>query len=272
MGGARSSSSVIQADGPTGSGILLIGTPGVSTNVLFNAMDPEFHFELVLIEDRVPALDLVRRRIRRLGAVTVVGQLLFQLALVPLLRARSRARREEIMRSAGLDPQPIDPARLRRVRSMNDETTADLIGALAPRVVLVSGTRLLSRRLLRSVLAPLLNTHAGVTPLYRGVHGAYWALACGDDQHCGVSVHLVDAGMDTGPLLAWTTVAPDPRDDFTTYPLLQLAAALPLMREQLRLALAGRLSAIAPPPGLSRAWSHPTLWGYLWRWARNGVR
>lgn len=249
-----------------------MGTAGASVNMLFNALDPEFGFDLVLLEERVAPLQLIRRRVRRLGAATVFGQLLFLSGVRPIMHARSRTRREEIARAASLDLGQIDPDRVRRVRSVNDDATQQILLSTAPRVILVCGTRLLSRALLERVPAPFINAHAGVTPLYRGVHGAYWALVCGDVEHCGATVHVVDPGVDTGPVLDWAPIAPGPRDDFTTYPLLQLVAALPLIRAQLRLALLGQLRPVTPPTGRSRVWSHPTLWGYLWRRARRGIR
>lgn len=226
----------------------------------------------MVLEDPVSPLTLVCRRVRRLGPLTVAGQVLFHLGLRPFLRLRSRGRRAEIARAARLDPTPIEPSRVDHIGSMNELGAAELIARLDPRVVLVSGTRLLSRVLLERVHAPFINVHAGVTPLYRGVHGAYWALAERDDAHCGVSVHLVGPGMDTGAVLAWTRITPGPHDDFSTYPMLQLIAALPLVREQLRLALTAALAPIEAPAGRSRPWSHPTLWGYLWRRLRHGVR
>ena len=64
---------------------------------------------------------------------------------------------------------------------------------------------------------------AGITPLYRGVHGAYWALAEGRRDLCGVTVHRVDAGIDTGEVLAQVLIDPTPQDNFVTYPWLQVA-------------------------------------------------
>ena len=40
--------------------------------------------------------------------------------------------------------------------------------------------------------------HAGITPQYRGVHGGYWAVVNNDPEHCGVTIHFVDKGIDTG--------------------------------------------------------------------------
>jgi methionyl-tRNA formyltransferase len=44
--------------------------------------------------------------------------------------------------------------------------------------------------------------HAGITPRYRGTHGGYWVLLNNDPGHCGVTIHLVDPGIDTGSIVA----------------------------------------------------------------------
>ena len=114
--------------------------------------------------------------------------------------------------------------------------------------------------------------HAGITPRYRGVHGGYWALASGDAAHCGVTVHLVDAGIDTGGILAQALIRPTPVDSFVTYPLLQLAAGLPLLVDAARAGLAGTLRPLpADAASPSRLWSHPTLAQWLSGW-RRGVK
>jgi methionyl-tRNA formyltransferase len=95
----------------------------------------------------------------------------------------------------------------------------------------------------------------------------------GEPDACGVSVHLVDRGVDTGPVLAQAIVVPTRRDNFMTYPLLQLVAAIPLVRSALSQAAAGQVVPLSPqPPGPSRVWSHPTFWAYLWTRLSRGVR
>jgi methionyl-tRNA formyltransferase len=138
-------------------------------------------------------------------------------------------------------------------------------------VVVVAGTRIIHASVLDAVPATFLNLHAGMTPRYRGVHGGYWALAQGDPEHCGVTVHEVDRGVDTGDVVAQARIAPTERDSFATYPLLQLAAGAPLLVDAVRAALGDRLAS-RPAEGPSRQWYHPTLWSYLWTRARTGVR
>jgi len=134
---------------------------------------------------------------------------------------------------------------------------------LSARCGVVNGTRIISKKVLSSVACPFLNTHAGITPLYRGVHGGFWALANNDAAHCGASVHVVDAGIDTGGIVAQAMIYPTTADNFATYPLLQLAAGLPLLAQAVDDVLAGRLQIRPAPAGPSRLWSHPTLSQYL---------
>jgi methionyl-tRNA formyltransferase len=47
----------------------------------------------------------------------------------------------------------------------------------------------------------LLNLHHSLLPRHRGVAPVHWALKC-EDRVQGVSLHEIDAGIDTGPILA----------------------------------------------------------------------
>lgn len=131
-----------------------------------------------------------------------------------------------------------------------------------PGVVLVMGTRLIAQATLLAAEAPFVNYHAGITPKYRGVHGAYWARATCDAANCGVTVHVIDAGIDTGAILYQERISPGPADNFSTYPYLQLAAGLPLLARAGKDALEGDLAPLTVDLP-SKLWSHPTLWGYF---------
>ena len=252
-------------------GLVLLARDGPSTRMLFHALAGELDIRDVIVEDPVPYGDFLARRARRYGWPTVIGQLAFRAGVVPYLKRRSRTRRREILEQHGLDDAPLDPTRVTPVPSANSAAAIQRLQALQPTVVLVSGTRIVAREVLASIPAPFVNVHAGVTPLYRGVHGAYWALVQGDREHCGVTVHLLDEKIDTGPILGQATIAPTDRDDFTTYPWLQLAAGLPVLRRALRDLMEGRRTIVDPPPGTSRYWTHPTIVEYV-RHRRRGVR
>lgn len=223
----------------------------------------------VIVEQPISRLTLLQGRLRRLGAVRLAGQLAFML-LQRLQQRAARGRIAEIVETARLKAEwPRGPA-LVRVPSVNSPECIARLQQLRPQVILVVGTRLIERAVLAAVNIPFINYHAGVTPKYRGVHGGYWAKAENDLGNFGVTVHLIDAGIDTGAVLYQARVAPTPRDNFSTYPYLQMAAALPLLEQAARDAVAGTLKP-QPVDLPSRAWSHPTLWSYLATGMRRGV-
>jgi phosphoribosylglycinamide formyltransferase-1 len=249
----------------------MAATDSPTTWMVFNALDRAVGVDHVVIEDQVSARALIAARARRLGRLSAAGQVAFRLMVQPLVERHSRRRSKEIVERAGLDSAPPEGGRVTRVPSINDPGAIEVLRKLEPQVVVVAGTRIVSGAVLDAVAAPFLNMHAGITPRYRGVHGGYWARACGDEEHCGVTVHLVDRGVDTGAVIAQARIEPSRRDNFATYPLLQLTEGLPLLVEAVRAALEDRVVQV-PAAGPSRQWYHPTMWGYLWTWIRRGVR
>lgn len=252
--------------------IVLLAAPGASSNTVYHALRLAFEDVRVVLERPISRRQLLWRRVRRLGPLTVVGQVLFQMLVVPALTRASARRARDIREQSGLDDSPIEGAAITEVASVNSARTVDVVRHMKPSVVVVNGTRILGAALLAAVDVPIINMHAGITPAYRGVHGGYWALAEGDRAHSGVTVHRIDLGIDTGPVLGQATIAPTAADSFATYPLLQLAAGIPLLIQAVREACRGASEPMASGPAAGRLWTHPTLWGYLWIRFRRGVR
>lgn len=254
-----------------GKKIVLLAGPGESTNILFHALDAEFGVHRIIVETPISQQQLLRRRAEKLGWGVVLGQIAFKLLVAGPLGRRAQPRLRQLRQAHSLRDQPLPPDRTINVASVNAADCVAALQRLNPDVVVVNGTRIIAKRVLTSVPAPFVNTHAGITPLYRGVHGGYWALANDDAAHCGVSVHLVDAGIDTGGIIAQALIEPGPADNFATYPLLQLIAGLPLLKDAVRAALTGSIPLRPAPAGVSRLWSHPTLAEYRANRRRNGT-
>jgi len=214
-----------------------------------------------VVERKEPAKQMVKRRIKKLGLIRTVGQIFFIL-YGKLASRQARAVVADHIRKAGLDPTPLSKREFVRVESVNDEKVRELIRELKPDVIVVNGTRIIRKHILDSTSVHFINTHFGITPMYRGVHGAYWALAQSDPGNCGITVHIVDPGVDTGPVLYQTRIQPERTDTFFTYPTLQAIAAAPLLVRAVRDCLKGNAAPYAPG-GKSRQWYHPTLWGYI---------
>ena len=249
--------------------VVLLTSDGESGRVAARYLAARFPELTVIVETPVSRSLLLRRRIKRLGLVHVGGQLAFML-FQRVQQRLTKSRIAEIIRKADLDARWPDDRQIIRVPSVNSPECIDHLRRLQPRAILVMGTRIISAEVLRSVDAPFINYHAGVTPKYRGVHGGYWAKAQGDDDNFGVTIHLVDEGIDTGSVLYQARPATSAKDNYSSYPYLQLAAALPLLERSAHEAIAGTLSPqhVDLP---SQLWSHPTLWTYIQTGLRRGV-
>lgn len=256
--------------------VLLLGDRSAATASVAHALRNHLGTKAtltVVLEESSPKLALARRRARRLGWWTVSGQVAFVGLVMPWLRRRGRRRVAQIARNHHLDLTPVrDPV---LVKTVNDDGTIALLGLAAPTVVVVHGTRIISRAVLEGLEVPVLNVHAGVTPRYRGVHGGYWARREGRPDLAGSTVHLVDPGIDTGGIVAQATFSCDDVDSIATYPYLHLACAIPLLLEQVDAVLEGISPETVPPlTGAERSqlrW-HPTAWDYFTAIRRVGVR
>lgn len=249
--------------------IVMLAGESPWTWALANALGSYFGHAPIILEKRQAVGRFWLRRVRGLGLVRVTGQIAFGL-FAKVLRLRYRRRQKAILIHEKLDVAPHG-AGIVLVPSVNDNRTIELLQELAPKVVVVSQTRILSRRVLEHIPAVFLNVHTGITPQYRGLHGAYWALANGDRANCGVTVHVVDSGVDTGPVVAQARINPSPADSYFTYHWLQLAAALPLLIRAVQDALADQLVTSKTVGAASSCqYYHPTLWGYVWTgWRRR---
>ena len=77
-------------------------------------------------------------------------------------------------------------------------------------VVLAGYMHLLTEPFLRRFPQRVVNVHPSLLPLFPGAHAIDDALASGAAT-TGVTVHLVDEGLDTGPVLAQEVVPVEPR-------------------------------------------------------------
>jgi hypothetical protein len=249
--------------------VILLAGPGDSTWIVANALRESGFLEAVILESPPSKVGLIRRRVSRLGLTTVIGQLAF-LPLAAIMRLTSADRITEICRGAGLHRDIPRDISIARVPSVDTPAVIDMIRQHSPSLIVVNGTRIISRSTLEKIDVPLINIHAGITPMYRGVHGGYWALAQGDAENFGVTIHLVDPGIDTGNILAQVRTTVGPTDNFATYPYLQLAAGVPKLLSIIE-SYDGRGSDGKGSQLPSKLWSHPTLLKYL-KQRLHGVR
>ncbi|CAN5251805.1 phosphoribosylglycinamide formyltransferase [soil metagenome] len=90
---------------------------------------------------------------------------------------------------------------------------ADAVAQHAPDLVVCAGfMRILSPDFLARFPSRVVNTHPALLPSFPGAHAVADALAYGV-RITGVTVHLVDEGVDTGPVVAQAAVPVHADDD-----------------------------------------------------------
>ena len=90
---------------------------------------------------------------------------------------------------------------------------AHAVAAHDPDLVVCAGfIRILSADFLARFPAKVVNTHPALLPSFPGAHAVADALAYGV-RVTGVTVHLVDEGVDTGPVVAQAAVPVEDDDD-----------------------------------------------------------
>ncbi len=87
------------------------------------------------------------------------------------------------------------------VRDHNDEKAEYALREAAPDVIVFTGGGLIRANILSTPNLGVLNCHAGMLPDYRGMDVVEWPLVEGRLDHLGATLHFMDAGVDTGPIL-----------------------------------------------------------------------
>jgi methionyl-tRNA formyltransferase len=251
--------------------IIILSQAGPFVNILYNFLKKDYNIEKIFLEKPVSKLIILKRRIKNLGLFKVFGQTLFIILLVPLLRKEARTRYREIINSKSLDLSEIPLNKILNISSINNDIVFSEIKKIKPDLIIVSGTRLISQNSLEKIEAPLFNIHAGITPMYRGAHGAYWALLNNDKEHCGTTIHKIDAGIDTGNIIKQGIIRFTKKDNFTTYSLLQLIEGAQMLKD-ITPDLKADQCDVGGVSWESKLWYHPTLISYLFNRLFRGVK
>ena len=103
--------------------------------------------------------------------------------------------------------EPADPNLPEFVKAISD---------LSPELFVAVGyTNLLKEQLLSAPRILAVNFHASLLPAYRGKHPVFWALRNGE-RWSGLTVHVMDIGLDTGDIVYQVRVRTRKRDSVAT--------------------------------------------------------
>lgn len=141
-----------------------------------------------------------------------VEQDLFNQIIFPLLNDHSRGQTEML----GFDQlrEEID-GRLAELNTINQEEGLCQFAATEPDIVLsIRYGVILKDAALAIPRHGVLNLHSGRLPDYKGVMATFWALLNGEDE-IGTSLHFIeDSSIDTGRIVATTSMPVDSRHSY----------------------------------------------------------
>jgi phosphoribosylglycinamide formyltransferase 1 len=148
--------------------------------------------------------------------------------------ALERARRAGI-RAVHLEPRAYPD------RTAFDAAIAEVLDADGVELVCLAGyMRVLSAEFVRRYRARILNVHPALLPAFRGLDAQRQALEHGV-KLAGATVHFVDEGVDTGPIVLQAAVPVLDEDTDTSLSARILAEEHRLYPEAIRLYAEGRL-------------------------------
>lgn len=84
---------------------------------------------------------------------------------------------------------------------LNTEATLRFLESAGVDTVAVFGTNLVKSPLLERWPGRMINMHLGLSPYYRGAATNFYPLLNDEPEYVGATIHQLDAGIDSGPIL-----------------------------------------------------------------------
>ena len=139
----------------------------------------------------------------------------------------------------GIESMIVKPETLEReLLDMQRELAFDTMG--------LTFNRLIPQTVIDSFNGKIFNLHLSLLPMFPGFGATRKSLESGM-PYTGVTVHFVDAGIDTGPVIARKRVAIRESDSPATLGRRQFEAAVPLLLQTVRVLESGRETSFDEP-------------------------
>jgi methionyl-tRNA formyltransferase len=112
---------------------------------------------------------------------------------------------------------------------LNTSETLEKINSFHPDFIALFGTGLLGQKILDQYPNKIFNLHVGLPRFYRGSSCNFWPIHNSRPEELGASVHLTNAGIDTGNIAAQAAIELDENDDEQTLAGKTLTTGIELM-------------------------------------------
>lgn len=98
-----------------------------------------------------------------------------------------------------------------QVSNLNSKASVAKAKEISPDIIIYSGGGILRKEIIGASKYSVLNAHSGPLPKVRGMNGIEWSIMLG--LHPTTTIHLIDAGIDTGSILYHETIPYEEPDD-----------------------------------------------------------
>ncbi len=153
-------------------------------------------YQVMTIREDQSALNVLKRTFRRKkhSLASKINRLLFYLYFFLFLKRRvERLFRKKLDFTGKLEPDHM-------VKNINDAQALELAKEFSPDLILIFGTSLLKKRWFE-LRTPILNSHLGIIPRYRGWLCWFWAVLEENFDSIGISIHHVTRIADGGDIV-----------------------------------------------------------------------
>ena len=174
------------------------------------------------------------------------GDLDAEIAVV--LSNRESAGGLDLAKAAGIKTHVLSHRPYKKREDFEDALADALLSHGVEVVVLAGFMRLLGARFLDRFPNRVVNIHPSLLPAFPGLHAHEQALAYGT-KVSGCTVHLVDEGTDSGPIIDQAVVPVLEGDDVDSLSARILVQEHKLLPRALRWLLEGRLEIVVEPEG-----------------------
>ncbi len=173
-----------------------------------NAIVSQFEVELIVVETQRASERTAWQKVRYyVGRPAAFWGRLFEFVAESSWRRSSDARNPELQPDFGDGGRRLSAAPGCRVIwtegafRINDAEYVDRVREVAPDLVLVCGTSMLSEELTDIPRLGVLNLHGGLSQHYRGLFTTDWAIHDDAPELVGATVHFVSRGIDDGAIV-----------------------------------------------------------------------
>jgi folate-dependent phosphoribosylglycinamide formyltransferase PurN len=186
--------------------VVFLTRPFPDSMYIANKMHSSDHLNLTAIvaEERTQGqFDLLRRKVsqkwKKYGALKTLGFLVSLPYLYWQDRLMLRAQLSAWYPGRSYLPPKMVP--YKTCKNLNSTDIEKFLISMDADYLVVYGTRILKSGIYLQAKYGAINIHVGITPEYRGSKSEFWALYEKKYDLVGVTIHMIDEGVDTGEVI-----------------------------------------------------------------------